>query len=110
MRKDEVLKLIDAGFTREEILALEEDADLIPEETAEEEVPAEEPAPAADHFESPESMYQQMMQQLQETLNAGLKGIQTANIRGADQPEVKQDTPEDMIARIIAPTVKAKNK
>lgn len=108
MRKDEVLKLIEAGFTKDEILAMEEDPDLTPEEPAEEEEAAEDPAPAAEHFESPEKMYQTMMEQLKETLNAGLKGIQAANIRGADQPEVKQDTPEDMIARVIAPTVKKK--
>ena len=110
MKFDEVMMLIKAGYTKEEIQALEAPAPT-PEPAAE---PAPEPAPEPALEPAPEpaptlengqpmdqimTMLHDMIQQNQQTLQA----MQAANVQAARMPADTKETPEDLIAKIIAP-------
>ena len=103
MKYTEVLALINAGYTKAEI-----DAMTAPEPqpiTPEPEAPAPEPAAPEPQENSMLAMLQEMIQQNQNMLQA----MQAANIRAARQPEQEPEaTPEDLIAKIIAPTPQKK--
>ena len=100
MKYTEVLALINAGYTKAEIEAMTApDLQQI----------APEPEPAAPEPNQQENsmlaMLQEMIQQNQNMLQA----MQAANIRAARQPEQEPEaSPEDLIAKIIAPTPKKK--
>ena len=115
MKFDDVMMLIKAGYTKEEIQAMEAPAPT-PEPAAE---PAPEPAPEPIAEPTPEpaptlengqpmdqimTMLHDMIQQNQQTLQA----MQAANIQAARMPAEKKETPEDLIAKIIAPVPKSK--
>ena len=115
MKFEDVMMLIKAGYTKNEI------QDLLKEQAPE---PAPEPAPtpaAPEPEPTPEpaepvptlengqpmdqilQMLQGMIQQNQQTLQA----MQAANIQAARMPAETKETPEDLIAKIIAPGPKA---
>lgn len=108
MKFDEVMMLIKAGYTKEEIQAMEHPEptpEPAPEPIAE---PAPEPKEPAEPVPTLENgqpmdqilqMLQGMIQQNQQTLQA----MQAANIQAARMPEDTKETPEDLIAKIIAP-------
>lgn len=111
MKFDDVMMLIKAGYTKNEI------QDLL-KEPAPEPTPETEPAPAPEPEPTPEpvptlengqpmdqilQMLQGMIQQNQQTLQA----MQAANIQAARMPAETKETPEDLIAKIIAPGPKA---
>lgn len=111
MKANDVLKLVDAGFTRDEILQME-DAESVsieqPEAVmAEPEAPAVEapadPAPAGQDFSE---VFERAMNQLHAEFDAQMKKIQMANLQAAQMPEDKEPTAEDVIAKIIEPSVK----
>lgn len=110
MKFDEVMLLIKAGYTKEEIQAMETPAPA-PEEPAqapepEPEAPAPEPAPTLENGQPMDqimTMLHDMIQQNQQTLQA----MQAANIQAARMPAETKETPEDLIAKIIAPGPKA---
>lgn len=114
MKFEEVMMLIKAGYTKAEIQAMEAPAPT-PEPAAE---PAPEPAPEPIAEPTPEpaptlengqpmdqimTMLHDMIQQNQQTLQA----MQAANIQAARMPAETKETPEDLIAKIIAPGPKA---
>ena len=118
MKFDEVMMLIKAGYTKNEIqdLLKEQAPAPTPAPAPEPEpTPEPEPAPAPEPKEpSPTlengqpmdqilQMLQGMIQQNQQTLQA----MQAANIQAARMPEQTKETPEDLIAKIIAPGPKA---
>ena len=110
MKFDDVMMLIKAGYTKEEIQAMEH-PEPAPEEPAqapepEPEAPAPEPAPTLENGQPMDQilqMLQGMIQQNQQTLQA----MQAANIQAARMPAETKETPEDLIAKIIAPGPKA---
>lgn len=113
MKSSDVLELIRAGFTKEEILAMNDDqAPVLPAEVSGPDVkdPEEikEPEPIEAPEMKPDNMYHQMLSQMQNMLNDGLNRIQQANMTAASMPDVHPETPEDLIAKIIAPEVKSK--
>lgn len=113
MKSNDVLTLLKAGYTKEEIQAMDqEQAPVRPEDVSDpDDDPVENNAPedVKNNKEmTPEDMYSQMLQKMQDMLNDGLANIQKANIAAAEMPDVHEQTPEDIIAKIIAPEVKKK--
>jgi hypothetical protein len=114
MKFEDVKMLIKAGYTKEEIQAMEHpEPTPAPEPAPEPKEPAPEPAPEpAEPVPTLENgqpmdqilqMLQGMIQQNQQTLQA----MQAANIQAARMPAETKETPEDLIAKIIAPGPKA---
>lgn len=99
MKYEEIIKLLDAGYSRDEILSMGE----APEETKPEEAPAE---------QKPEEQTQDLMAGVMEEVKgmfAEMKKELTAmNIMNSRQPADADKTSEDIIANIINPT-KQKN-
>lgn len=114
MNLNDIKMLIQAGYTKEEIQALEAPA----QPAVTEPVTAPEPSPEApEEIAAPEKpaqdekpmdqtllMLQQMIQQNQQMLQA----MQAANVQAARMPAETKETPEDLIAKIIAPAPKSK--
>lgn len=113
MKANDVLKLVDAGFTRDEILQMEDAESVSIEQpeavTAEPEAPAVEapadPAPVKAGQDFSE-VFERAMNQLHAEFDAQMKKIQMANLQAAQMPEDKEPTAEDVIAKIIEPSVK----
>ena len=108
MRVTEVLKLVDAGFTKEEILRMEANESTIieegPEAAALEEPAAaalEEPAAPEPEKMEPGQVFENAMQQLRKEFDDQIKRIQKANIQAADMPADKPQTAEDIIGKIL---------
>ncbi len=114
MKFDDVMMLIRAGYTKNEIQEMEM-ANVVtdpepapapaPEPTAE---PA--PEPTAEPAPTPAAPMDQMMQAMQNMIQQNqqmLQAIQAANIQAARMPAETKETPEDLIAKIIAPGPKA---
>lgn len=109
MKFDDVMLLIKTGYTKEEIQAMEAP---VPAPAPAPEAPEHNPVSAPDipKLENGQPMDQimtmlhDMIQQNQQTLQA----MQAANIQAARMPEDKKETPEDLIAKIIAPAPNGK--
>lgn len=114
MKSNDVLTLLKAGYTKEEIQAMDqEQAPVMPADVSDPDDDPVENITAPEDVKNnkemtPEDMYSQMLQKMQDMLNDGLANIQKANIAAAEMPEVHEQTPEDIIAKIIAPEVKKK--
>lgn len=111
MKSNDVLTLLKAGYTKDEIQAMDqEQAPVRPAEVSDpDDSPVENNTPevvTSNKEMAPEDMYTQMLQKMQDMLSDGLANIQKANIAAAEMPEVHETTPEDLIAKIIAPEVK----
>lgn len=113
MTKEDVLKLVNAGFSKDEIIALV--GPSVPDPKPEPEpVPAPEPEPAPKPVEP---IKQEDIKQAQETGNAiealtqqvaNLTAlVQKSNMLRMEQPEIKPESAEDIIANIIYPTFKS---
>lgn len=114
MKSNDVLTLLKAGYTKEEIQAMDqEQAPVRPEVVSDPDDDPVENITAPEDVKNnkemtPEDMYSQMLQKMQDMLNDGLANIQKANIAAAEMPDAHEQTPEDIIAKIIAPEVKKK--
>ena len=108
MKFDDVMLLIKAGYTKEEIQAMETPAQAPEPEPAPEPIAEPEPEPAAEPAPMDQMMQtlQNMIQQNQQMLQA----IQAANIQAARMPAETKETPEDLIAKIIAPGPTSRKK
>lgn len=101
MNKEELLKLVNAGFTKDEILKLFSDESVEPnvsktEENSEEQKVAEEPS-NLDTFTN-------MFDEMNKRLESMTKAIQSNNVMNASvDTEEKKKTNEDIIASIILP-------
>lgn len=114
MNLNDIKMLIQAGYTKEEIQALEEPAQSAvtepftapePSPAAPEEITAAEaPVPEEKPMDQTLLMLQQMIQQNQQMLQA----MQAANVQAARMPADTKETPEDLIAKIIAPAPNGK--
>ena len=109
MQINDVLKLVDAGFTKDEILRMEASESMVIESD-----PVPEPAPAAPEAAEPEEpaaqdpaqlepgqVFENAMQQLRKEFDDQIKRIQKANIQAADMPADKPQTAEDIIGKIL---------
>ena len=105
MTAEQIIKLLDAGFTKEEILQAGEKVaggNPSPEPT-----PTPEPTPEPTPTPSPTDAMGQQMQLITETLGKvtdAVKAIQEANIRNSQMPQ--PESADDILAQIISPKAK----
>jgi hypothetical protein len=100
MNMTELLKLVDAGFTKQEILQLAGAAQDPKEEPKSEPAPQPEPAPAQQEpQQTPQPAYD--MSALLAKMEEMTKAVQASNIAADRQP--KQETADDILAAIIRP-------
>ena len=93
MKYDEIIKLLDAGYSREEILAMKE-------------APAqEEPKPEND---DPEPAMADVLKEMRDTFADMRKEFMAMNIMNSQLPADSEKTSEEIIANIINPEVKKK--
>ena len=96
MQYTEIIKLLDAGYTREEILAMKDE-------------PTPEPTPEPDPTPEPEETgMSDLVKEMRDAFSEMRKEFTAFNIMSSRQPEEK--TPEDIIANIINPTRKKKGE
>ena len=97
MKYDEIIKLLDAGYTREEILNMDT-------ETPEEKAP-EEKAPT----EAPETNeVTNMVKEMRDLVSEMRKEFTAMNILSTQRPNEPEKTADDVIANIINPSVRKK--
>ena len=111
MKYDEIIKLLDAGYSREEILAMKEDEkpeEKKPEEKKPEEKKPEEKKPEETSGSNDNSGMSDLVKEMRDAFSEMKKEFTAFNIMSSRQPEEK--TPEDIIANIINPTRKKKGE
>ena len=94
MQYTEIIKLLDAGYSRDEILAMKD-------EPEKEEPKKEEP-------KTEETGMSDLVKEMRDAFSEMRKEFTAMNIMASRQPEEK--TPEDIIATIINPTRKKKGE
>lgn len=94
MKYEEVIKLLDAGYSRDEILAMKEEPAPAPdpEPTPDDPEPAPAPDPAADVMKEMKEMFAEMK-----------KELTAMNILNSRQESDDVRTGEDILASIINP-------
>lgn len=114
MNYSELMKLVNAGFTKQEILAITGQLNAEPAK-APDPVPEPEPAKAPDPVPEPEPAQaqdpvpdptQSAIDQLTAQVTKLTTLVQRSNILNSEQPELKQQTAEDIVASIIYPSYK----
>ena len=97
MKYEEIIKLLDAGYSREEILAMKEEPAPAPdpEPTPADPEPAPVPDPAADVMKEMKEMFAEMK-----------KELTAMNILNSRQESDEVKTGEDVLANIINPTMR----
>lgn len=106
MELEKVFKLIDAGYTKEEIQALEKPA-ADPEPEQEPETPAAKEAPAAKEEPAPVPAAASSNDQVLQALNRLTDAIMKKNLNVTTAETTQQD-PKDILAKVIAPPKKEK--
>lgn len=107
MNTQDVLKLVNAGFSKNEILAL---AGMEPKpEPAPEPEPVPEPAPEPKPAAPEPAPEQSQIDKLTEQVSRLTDLVHKSNLLAMQQPEVKPESAEDVIASIIFPSHKAEN-
>lgn len=96
MKYDEIIKLLDAGYTREDILKMEDPT------PAEDPAPAGDPAPAEDP--TPVSM-DDVMKEVKDMFAEMKKELTAMNIMASRQPAEQERSSEDILATIINPNI-----
>ena len=104
MQYTEIIRLLDAGFSREEIMEM--GAEPKPEEPKPEEPKPEEPKP--EEPKPGENGMSDLVKEMRDAFSEMRKEFTAMNIMASRQPEEK--TPEDIIANIINPTRKKKGE
>ena len=97
MKYEEIIKLLDAGYSRDEILAMKEK----PEEKKSEEKKSEEKK-SEEIGSDDNSGMSELITEMRDAFAEMKKEFTAFNIMSSRQPEEK--TPEDIIANIINPT------
>lgn len=96
MKYDEIIKLLDSGYSREEIMAMNEE----PEETNNNS--NSNPDPDEKVNNNSDSGMSELVKEMRDAFTEMKKEFTAFNIMSSRQPEEK--TPEDIIANIINPT------
>ena len=100
MKYNEIIKLLDAGYSRDEILAMKEEPEPAP---GPEPAPADpEPAPAPD----PADITAGIMEEVKEMFAEMKKELTAMNILNSRQESDDVRTGEDVLANIINPTMR----
>lgn len=108
MNAENILKLVDAGFSKEEILALTgtaqpKEADAPKEAPAEPEPAKDQPAKPAPETSDPNAeRYAELLDAMQKLTGA----IQAGNILNSSNKEQPQMSAEDILAEVVAPKPK----
>ena len=102
MNYNEIIKLLDAGYTREEILEMKEEPENVNNNSASETDPDEKMNNNSD------SGMSDLVKEMRDAFSEMRKEFTAMNIMASRQPEEK--TPEDIIASIINPTRKKKGE
>lgn len=115
MTYQELMKLVNAGFTKQEILTITGQLTAEPAK-APDPVPEPEPVKAPDPATDPEPAKapdpvqqdptQSAIDQLTQQVTKLTTLVQRSNILNSEQPEIKQQSAEDIIASIIFPSFK----
>ena len=112
MNTSDIMKLVNAGFTKAEIQAMAAadapapaPADPAPAPAPDPApVPDPEPAPAPDPAPAPADPAGDAISKLTAEVTRLTALVQKANLLNSEQPKIKRETPEDVIASIIFPT------
>ncbi len=104
MKYEEIIKLLDAGYTRDEIMAMKDE----PEEKKPEEKKPEEKKPEETSGSNDDSGMSDLVKEMRDAFSEMKKEFTAMNIMASRLPEEK--TPEDIIANIINPTRKKKGE
>lgn len=102
MKYDEIIKLLDAGYSREEILALKDEPENVNNDAENETDPGE------NENNSDSTGMSELVKEMRDAFAEMKKEFTAFNIMSSRQPEEK--TPEDIIASIINPTRKKKGE
>ena len=93
MDYNEIIKLLDAGFSREEIMKMKSQ-------------PTPEPEPEPEPTPEPASAINEMLGEMRSAFDEMRKEFTAFNIMNSNQPADEKRSSEDIIANIINPTVK----
>lgn len=99
MKYEEIIKLLDAGYSRDEILAMKEEPAPAPDPKEPEPTPEPEPAPAPDPAAD-------VMKEMKEMFAEMKKELTAMNIMNSRQESDDVKTGEDVLANIINPTMR----
>lgn len=103
MKYDEIIKLLDAGYSREEILAMKDEPENVNNDAENEIDPGENV-----NNNSDSTGMSELVKEMRDAFAEMKKEFTAFNIMSSRQPEEK--TPEDIIANIINPTRKKKGE
>lgn len=107
MELENIIKLLDAGYTKDEINALMNPASPAEEPAEPAEDPAPEPSQAADPEPAP-APQPAGNDQILDALNKLTSAIITKNLNTTTAETAKEQTTTDILAKIIAPPRKEK--
>lgn len=105
MKYEEIIKLLDAGYTREEIIEMGKE----PEEKKPEDPKPKDPKPEEKHDDDSSEM-NNLVEEMRKAFAELKKEITAFNIMASRQPEIEEKSSEDIIANIINPTRKKKGE
>ena len=104
MKYEEIIKLLDAGYTREEILKMDAPADdPKPNDPKPDDPKPDDPKPADDPKRDTNDILKGFADEIRDAIKDLTKEITAANILGSRQPAEPDD--EDIIAKIINPKI-----
>ena len=95
MKYEEIMKLLDAGYSRDEILKMES------------ETPEERQDPTGDPpSKTPEEEFSSLVQEMRDAFAEMRKEFTALNIMSSQQPPEQEKTGDEIIASIINPSMK----
>ena len=98
MTLDQVFKLIDAGYTKQEIAAFENpETPAAPAQDMPEEPEVKDPKPEPEKPAPAEDRYDKILQGITGQLKSLTEAVQLGNIRGAQGTPAKKETTESII-------------
>ena len=97
MKYEEIIKLLDAGYTRDEILKMDAPADPKPDDPKPDDPKPDDPKPDTN------DILKGFADEVRDAIKDLTKEITAANILGSRQPAEQDD--EDIIAKIINPRI-----
>lgn len=100
MNIDSILKLVEAGFSKEEITAMTQPAQAQEEPKQEE----PKPEPAKEEPVKEEPAQDKRYDELLSAMNRLTGAIQAGNILNSNNKEVKEPSAEDILAEVLSPS------
>lgn len=104
MNAEQIIKLVEAGFTKEDILTLAKSG--TPAEAPKEEPKAEPVEAPAERPAANVPSQEDLMRPFMEALESLKETIRVSNINRDSMPEAPESKAEDILATILAPTKK----